>query len=348
MTTGKEVQSKEGVELAPTAAAAEKQFEIQSIITIAKKFPRNEEMAFSKLIKACKRKAFAEDAAYSFPRGGATVTGPSVNLAREAARVWTNIRHGLYVIREDENTRLIRGWAWDVETNTAVQAEDEFKKLIYRKAKDGKPAGWYEPDERDLRELTNRRGAILVRNCILQLLPKDLIEDAQDECRVTLEKKAKEDPDDARKQAIIAFAEYNITPEMLEVYLKHPLGESTPKELAQLRTIYRSIADGNSKWSDYVGTKEPASDPGADTLKSVQDKLAKTDDPVKEPEAPEPPDPYADEDAWRQACFEMEEKKTAAFNAAKKVFKIKTALLLKGPQRQKFVEAVTKQEAKKA
>src|SRR5215207_7367078 len=79
-------------ELAPTAAAAEKQFEIQSAIVLAKRFPRNEDQSFQKLMKACGRTTFAEEAEYSFPRGGSMVKGPSVFLAREAARVRTNIR----------------------------------------------------------------------------------------------------------------------------------------------------------------------------------------------------------------------------------------------------------------
>jgi len=234
-------------ELAPSAAAAEKQYEIQSAIIIAKRFPRDEDLAFQKLMKACGRSSFAEDAEYAFPRGGTTVKGPSVFLAREGARVWTNIRYGLTILRDDQQSRQIQGWAWDVETNTKVTAEDDFQKLIYRKGK-----GWITPDERDLRELTNRRGAILIRNCVLQLLPKDLVEDAVEKCRETLRSTAAKDPDEARKKIILAFSELNITPEMLAVYLGHPIGQSSPAEIADLRGIYKSISDGNSKWSEYV------------------------------------------------------------------------------------------------
>jgi hypothetical protein len=164
-------------ELAPTAAAAEKQFEIQSAIVLAKKYPRDEDASFTKLMKACGRTSFAEEAEYSFPRGNQTVRGPSVNLAREAARVWGNVRYGITILRDDTGSRQIQGWAWDLETNTKISSEDDFQKLIFRKGK-----GWIPPDERDLRELTNRRGAILIRNCILQVVPKDLIEDARTKC----------------------------------------------------------------------------------------------------------------------------------------------------------------------
>lgn len=233
-------------ELAPSAAQADKQYEIQSAIIVARRFPRNEDAAFEKLMKACKRTSFAEDASYSFPRGTQNVTGPSVNLAREAARVWGNIRHGCVIVRDDEESRQIQGWAWDLETNTKVSAEDDFMKRVYRKKE-----GWIKPDERDLRELTNRRAAILVRNCILQILPKDLIEDAQSSCVETLHSKAAQDPDGERKKIILAFSTLNVTPAMLEARLKHPLAECSPKEIAELRTIYKSVADGNSTWAEY-------------------------------------------------------------------------------------------------
>jgi hypothetical protein len=245
-------------ELAPTAAAAEKQFEIQSAIIIAKRFPRDEDAAFQKLMKACGRTSFAEDAEYSFPRGDSKVNGPSVALAREAARVWTNIRYGLTIIRDDAQSRQIQGWAWDMETNTKVTAEDDFEKLIYRKPNPRKnfAGGWIKPDERDLRELTNRRGSILMRNCILQVLPKDLIEDAVDACHQTLRSNAEKDPDGARKKILVAFSELNVTAEMLATYLGHPLAQSSPSEIADLRAIYKSISDHNSKWSDYVSAAD--------------------------------------------------------------------------------------------
>lgn len=251
--TGLTTRTEQSFELTPTSAAAEKQFEIQSAIVIAKRFPRNEDTAFEKLMKAAKRTSFAEDAAYAFPRGGTTVEGPSVNLAREAARIWGNVRYGLEVIRDDEESRQIRGWAWDMETNTKVTAEDDFKKLVQRKS------GWIKPDERDLRELTNRRGAILVRNCLLQILPKDLVEDAMFRCKETLKKGAEQDPETARKRLILAFSELNVSPEMLESKLGHSLSRCSPAELADLRKVYKSIADGNSTWAEYAGSekKEP-------------------------------------------------------------------------------------------
>ena len=245
--TGLATLDTETGELLPTAEIAKEQTEIQSAIIIAKKMPRSEDQAFSKLMRSCQRPTFAEDVSYSFPRGEATVTGPSVHLAREAARVWGNIRYGLDILTDAEDSRVIEGWAWDMETNTKVTSADAFKKLIYRKK-----GGWVKPDERDLRELTNRRGAILVRNCILQLLPKDLIEDALFQAAKTVQAQASEDPDAAKKRLLASFATINVTADMLTKRLGHPLSECTPQEITELRGVYKSIADGNSKWSEYA------------------------------------------------------------------------------------------------
>jgi len=233
-------------ELQAVAAQASAQHEIQSAIVIAKRFPRSEDGAYAQLLRACERPSFAEDAAYSYPRGGTTVSGPSIYLAREFARAWGNIRHGCYVTYDDDELRTIRAWAWDMQTNTRVEAEDSFKKLIYRKGK-----GWIPPDERDLRELTNRRAAIAKRNCLLELLPSDMVEDALEQSRKTLADKAAKDPDAARKQIVKAFADLNVPIAELEAHLGHPLAQCSPQELATLRQTYKSIRDGNSTWRDH-------------------------------------------------------------------------------------------------
>lgn len=241
------VTTTESTELAVSSAQEMARAEIESSITIARKFPRDESQAFARLMKSCKRPSFAKGVEYSYPRGGKQIHGPSVKVAREAARLWGNLRHGLEIVRDDEDSRQIRGYAWDVETNVKVSAEHEFRKLIFRK-KDG----WIKPDERDLRELTNKHGAILQRNCLLQILPPDLIEDAVNESLMTMRDDDAKDPEGARKRLIMAFESLNISPKMLSKYLGHPVDELQPEGVEELRGIFASIKDGNSKWADYT------------------------------------------------------------------------------------------------
>lgn len=283
------------MELAPSSAMIEKQTEIQGAIIVARRFPRNEEAAFEKLMRSCRRTSFAEEASYSFPRGGASVEGPSVNLAREAARVWGNIRYGLEVVLDTAEERHIRGWAWDLETNTKVAAEDFFAKLIQRKQKGGGAVQWVKPDERDLRELTFRRGAILVRNCLLQLMPRDLIEDARAQSRATLAKDAAQDPDSARKAVLRAFSEINVSAEQLQGYLGHPVGQSTPEEIAELRAIFQSIRDGNSTWAEYSKREEDVASAKPDSLDDLRPGVT-TAPPERVATKPQEREPGSDDD----------------------------------------------------
>lgn len=228
--------------------------EIQSAIISAKKFPRDEEQSVSKLFDSMKRQSMALKSTYSFPRGGSTVSGPSIGMAREAARCWGNIRHGIRVISVDDRLVHIKGVALDVETNTNVECEDKFEKLIYRGKK------WVVPDERDLRELINRRGAILVRNSILQLIPADVIEEALLIAKKAAIGQAKQDIKKDKKgtltKLIETFAGINVTPEDLSAYLKEDINKITPEQITELRAIFVTIRDGNAKVAEYFKNKQ--------------------------------------------------------------------------------------------
>lgn len=239
-----------------TLAVAERQAsvmqEIQGAMILAKRFPRDEKQAWSDLQSAVERRTLAEAATYSFPRGGTQVKGPSVNLARTAAYCWRNIRWGTDIIGDDGDTLTIESWAWDIERNIKKAVQDRFAKLIQRKVTDdetgAKITKWIKPDERDLRELVNRRLAITERNCLLQILPKDLIEDAMAAARQTVEKGIK-DPAGESKRLILDFKKMGISAEQLNAYL----GTDTwgAQDIADLKEILTSIKDGNSTRDDY-------------------------------------------------------------------------------------------------
>lgn len=279
---------------ATQALASREQADIQSALIIAKKFPRNEDEAFEKLLKASKRPSFASCARYAFPRGGQTVAGPSINLAREAARMWGNIRWGINVLPSDSDHFHIEAWALDVETNSRSSAQDRFPKKIYRKS-----TGWMATDdERDLRELMNRRGALALRNCLLQLLPRDLIEDAVTACMATNRQAAqgelRKDPTQVKRALIAAFGEFGVTVGMLEQSLGHSMEEIDAEEVAGLREIYRSMKDGNSKRADHFrmpGDAAPDVPEGTEAAKinaQIQEEAAAGSESEAEREAEQP------------------------------------------------------------
>jgi hypothetical protein len=295
-------------ELQQSASEAAVVKEIEGALIVAKRFPRDEDRAYQAILRSSQRFTFAEDAQYSFPRGGEKIQGPSIYFAREFARLWGNIRHGCDILFDDETRRTIRAWAWDLQTNVKVHSDDAFQKLIFRKrgGPDGK-GGWIVPDERDLRELTNRRAAIAKRNCILELLPSDMIQDAISQCEETVQKKVKEDPDAVRKAILKGFGTLNVTAEDLKAFLGTDVAKASPAQLAELRKIYKSIADGQSTWSDYQAAARDAQagQPGASRSDKVAEKLKRK---AGKSEATDPPpaastvEDLALEDEINDAC----------------------------------------------
>jgi len=268
------------------AAIARDEGELKAGVIMAKKFPRNELAAYNRLMRSCERPSLAGAATYCFPRGGQNIEGPSVDLAREAARCWGNIRYGLRIVADTEDQIHIQGVAFDLETNNLVSAEDKFKKLVQRKDRGTGTTNWVKPDERDLRELINRRGAICVRNALLQLLPPDVIDDAVMKAKETVKKAASGELKQDRKKAISGlisgFAQLGVSVEMLSKYLDHDLEIVNDEELATLRGIWKSIHDGNSRREEHFEVTKPrTAETGSIDMGSIAPKTGEEPAPKK-------------------------------------------------------------------
>lgn len=292
MTDGKEMELREGDDFAPVPAddtrmQVEAAKEIEAACILAKKFERDEQRAFVKIMNACDRYGFAENALYSFPRGGTKVEGPSIQMARTLAQAWGNVRWGTEVVSDTPSTRKIRVWAWDMETNTRVSAEDEFAKKVWRRGK-----GWVDilfdengsDDERTLRELTYRKASLILRGCLLQLIPPDYVEAAVKACEATLRRgpdKEGGSHEDRVRALLTAFSRVGVSKDMIEKRLRHKLEALSPLEVAELRKVYKSIEDGQATVSEHFPsvelTSEPEAPPADDTMagapKTAKEKL---------------------------------------------------------------------------
>lgn len=239
-----------------TAAAVA---EVQGSILMAIKFPRSEADALSRMQGCVLRPSFREKAIYRFPRGDKEISGPSVVFAREFARCWKNLRYGFEVVGATEDRVQLRGFAWDLESNLRASLDASFRPLIFRKHAHGRnQPGWIKPDEREMRELVNRHGAILERNCILKVIPWDLVDDLKTAIADAERRDIKNDVQDARRKVVSAFGALGILASQLALYLGHPISEATPDEVQELREIYASLRDGHSTWSEYVRAKDDA------------------------------------------------------------------------------------------
>lgn len=252
--------------------------EAQGKLVIAKRFPRNEALAFDEAMQACRRSGLAEDAFWSFPRGRETITGSSIHLARELARVWGNIEYNIRELSRKDGVSEMQAFAWDLQTNTLVT-----QNFTVRHWRDTKSGGYALTDERDIYELTANQGARRLRGCIFGVLPSDLIRAAEDECKRTLAGSNEEPIKDRVRKMTAGFSKLGVTAAMIEARLGHSLDSTLPEELGDLRTIFTSIKSGVTKAGEWFGGTKPERETAADVLEGDT-----TTAPTQESQQPAP------------------------------------------------------------
>lgn len=282
--------------LANPVLQAQAKHEIQSAIIVAQKFTRNEDKIFQLFVHgSCKRLGLALTAQYHFKRGNRKddsgkwvdniIHGPTIKFARELARIWRNVRYGSIPIGESDESRQILSYAWDLETNVWVQQGDLFEKVVEKKS------GYVEADERELRELTNRRASIGIRNCLLQIVPPDFIDDgiSQTQETIKLAMSDKNSPQfaDVKKRIIAGFSAINVPIEELEHYVGHALASCDPTELETLRGIWTAIKDGHTTWSSYRKAQGEAAVQGLPTEIRRASAATKAESPKTPPAQPQ-------------------------------------------------------------
>ncbi len=273
---------------------------VRAAYTIAKQFPRDEDAARQKVIRVCKSPAFCagNNAMYRFPIGGKEITGLSINVAKEMARAMGNMRYGQYIINDTEDSRTIRCWAMDLESNVPNEMDATFRKVVWRKNKGGDGGYWKTCDEREVLMLTNSHASKAIRNCLLNLMPFDIKEAAAEMIEETIRNKAATDPAAFLRDLKDGFAELNVRPDELRDYCTAynvDLEKLSAKWLAHMQTVLSGMHEG-ATWTEFlnkaaekkgVGAVVTASDlagkvaaKAAEAAKKAQESAAK--EPAKE------------------------------------------------------------------
>ena len=239
------VKTEEKSNLMETQTARESQ-EVQAMMVIAKRFPRDPIDAMDRIIKSCTRQTLAQSAVYSYPRGGQPVEGPSIRLAETLAQEWGNIQYGIRELSQSNGESTVEAFAWDIQTNT--RQVKVFQVPHVRYSKKGKQV---LTDPRDIYEVVANNGARRLRACILGVIPGDVIEAAMEQCSITLKANADVSIDGLKKIASIFQENFNVTQEMIGKRYQCKFESLRPAQVVQLRTIYQSMKDGMSQPRDW-------------------------------------------------------------------------------------------------
>lgn len=232
--------------------------EVQGMVFMAKKFPRDTFESWGKIKEACSRKALAEVAQYEYPRGGEKVSGPSIRLAEVLAQNWGNLSAGVVELEQRYGESTAMAYCWDLETN--VRIEKIFTVKHERKTRSRGIVKLEDP--RDIYEMVANQGARRLRACILSVIPKDIVDAAEEQCEKTLTGGHKEPLVDRVRVMFEKFStEFSVNKDMIEKHLGCNAEAFTEKDVLKLARIFNSLKDGMSKRDDYFEIKLNTPDP---------------------------------------------------------------------------------------
>ena len=216
--------------------------EVHAAIFVAQQFPRNVEQAIRAMRESCRQPALADRAFFRFPRAGQTITGPSVHLARELARMLGQrpVRHrrtGAATTRLGQSEMI--AFAWDVQTNTRASSM-----FITPHRRDTKNGVVELTDMRDIYENNANNGARRVREMIFAVLPVWFTEEAKAICNATMADGGGKPLATRIIEAVNVFADLGVTKAQLVAKIGADTAGWTPQDVAQLGVIYTSLRNG--------------------------------------------------------------------------------------------------------
>lgn len=239
---------------------------------MAKKFPRNEEIAIRRILKSCERVGLASQAIYQYAKGGSKIEGPSIRLAEALAQSWGNMDSGIRELEQNNGSSLVESYAWDLETNTRNSKIFTVSHLRHTKERD-----YQVTDPREIYELVANNGSRRLRACILGVIPGDVVDLAVQACTETMLKATKTDSDTINR-LVGAFEAIGISREMIEARIQRKLDAITTQNIVDLRKVYASIKDGVAAPLDFFDLSTPKNQQTLGTPEVIQTEIQTEED----------------------------------------------------------------------
>lgn len=244
------------------------EYDIQ--IMTAKRFPRDlVRVKNNCLAIVTMDKETAASCRYALPRGGKTIDGPSIHLARIIAQQYGNIRIDARVKQITDKQIVSEAVCFDLETNYACKVE--VRRSIFSKTK-----GRYDEDM--ITVTGNAANAIAFRNAVYNVVPKGITDalysasikmltgDLSDEQKLVA----------ARKKALDFFkSEYNLTEEqILSAINLRSVNQIKAEQIADLRAMQQALKDGDSTVEEMFNLKKEVDTPNPFDKKEPEPKAS--------------------------------------------------------------------------
>ena len=220
-------------------------------ISTAKAYPRNVKRSVENSIAIVTLdQETASTCTYSLPRGNKPITGPSVHLAKILAQNWGNLRCEAKVVEIGAKQITSQAVAFDLENNLAIKVE--VKRSIMDK--NGKR---YSDDM--VTVTGNAANAIALRNAILSVIPKAIVDKVYNEAKHTItgDLSDKTKLIAKRKKVMDGFIEtYGLhEKDVLNAIGKAAVEHITQDDLVVLIGIGQAIKDGDTTIAEAFKSK---------------------------------------------------------------------------------------------
>lgn len=234
------------------------EYDIQ--ISTAKRFPRDLTRVKNNCVAIVTMdKEIAESCRYALPRGGKTLSGPSVHMARIIAQQYGNLRVDARIKQTTDKQIISEAVCFDLETNYACKVEVR-RSIMQNEYSDGKKTGKLVKMNDDMIAVTgNASNAIAFRNAVLSVVPKGISDvvykaaiqtitgDLSDETKLIK----------ARNEAVKFFKDtYDVDEKrLLKAMGLNSVNQIKHEQIADMRGMVQSLKDGDSTVHEMFGEK---------------------------------------------------------------------------------------------
>lgn len=269
-------------ETATSTMVAQAAEAVRARYVMALQRPRSIDDARVALLQECERPGFAEDATYAKPVGSEKVgdsfvpkyaEGLSIRFAERAMQIWRNIHVSRIVIVDDNDKRITRVAATDLEANISEEMDVVAEKTVER--------SYLKKNEQPIRQRLNSYSKLVYilpateddvikkikageskakRDCILHFIPRDILDECFNAAKRVQSTRDAKDPVAAKNAIVDGFARVGVKPSDLETFLGHGLDTASPAELGKLRGVYATIRDGELTWPEIIATVDGKDD----------------------------------------------------------------------------------------
>ncbi len=283
-------EEQEAMTVVETTAVSINRSEVESQITAAHRFPRSIKRFLSEATTmATLDEETAQSCIYALPRGGKTVSGPSVRLAEICASAWGNLQVAARPYEVGETTVTAQGVCWDMQANLMVKVETK------RKITD---KGGKRFNEDMILMTENAASSIALRNAILRVIPRAYINKVYDRARQVAVGDAKTLAT-RRSDALAKLAKLGADQvRVLAALGRAGVDDITLDDLETLFGYHTAVKEGTKSVDEVfpapVAPTEPAAEGRRMSLKPAEKKLKiEVPPPVLAPESliSSPPEP---------------------------------------------------------